>query len=56
MIQPIKNIVNAKNLRKATQSEEARKMGRAAQRAVIHAGREFAKVFVKEYRKEREKR
>jgi hypothetical protein len=56
MIQPIKNIVSAKNLRRATQNEEARKMGRAAQRAIVHAGREFAKVFAQEYRKEREKR
>ena len=56
MLQPIKNTVNARNLRKVAQNEEIRKMGRAAHRAATHAGREFVKAFTREYEQERKKR
>jgi hypothetical protein len=55
MLEPIKNTVNTKNLRKVTQNEEIRKMGRAARRAATHAGREFVKAFSREYEQERKK-
>jgi hypothetical protein len=55
MLETIKNTVNAKNLRKATQNEEIRKIGRAGRRAAIHAGREFVKAFGREYEQERKK-
>jgi hypothetical protein len=56
MLEPIKNTVNTKNLRKVAQNEEIRKMGRAARRAATHAGREFVKAFTREYEQERKKR
>jgi hypothetical protein len=56
MLEPIKNAMNAKNLRKVIQNEEVRKMGRAARRAAAHAGREFLKTFAREYERERKKR
>ena len=50
MLKPVKNAMNTKNLRKITQNEEVRRMGRAASRAAAHAGREFVKAFAREYR------
>ena len=50
MLEPIKNTFKTKNLRKVTQNEEVRRMGRAASRAAAHAGREFVKAFAREYR------
>ena len=55
MLEPIKNTFKTKNLRKVTQNEEVRTMGRAARRAAAHAGREFVKVFAQEYQQERKK-
>jgi hypothetical protein len=55
VLEPIKKTVTPKNLRKVTQNEEIRKMGRAAHRAAIHAGREFVKAFTREYEQERKK-
>jgi hypothetical protein len=55
MLEPMKNIINTKNLRKATQNEEVRRMGRAASRAAAHAGREFVKAFAREYDQQRKK-
>jgi hypothetical protein len=40
MLQPIQNTLNTKNLRKATQNEEVRRMEHAARRSAAHAGRE----------------
>jgi len=37
MLQPIKNALNTKNLRKATKSEEVRRMGHAASRSATRA-------------------
>lgn len=55
MLEPVKNTLNTKTLRKIAQNEEVRKMGRAGGRAAVHAGREFVKVFAREYGKERKK-
>jgi hypothetical protein len=49
MLEPVKNAMNTKNLRKITQNEEVRRMGRAA----AHAGRELVKAFAREYRQQR---
>ena len=55
MLEPLKNAVNPKNLRKVAQNEEVRRMGRAASRAAAHAGREFVRAFAREYGQERKK-
>jgi hypothetical protein len=55
MLDPVKNALNTKNLRKVAQNEEVRRIGRAGRRAAAHAGREFVKVFAREYGKERNK-
>jgi len=55
MLEPVKNTLNKEKLRKVAQNEEVRRMGRAGRRAAAHAGREFVKVFAREYGKERKK-
>jgi len=55
MLEPLKNVLNTKNLHKVAQHEEVRRVGRAGRRAAAHAGREFVKVFAREYGKERKK-